>query len=316
MGKFKSKKRDIDQESSDLFLEELQASMADAKAQGETWEKPWFTVSVEAPTSGSTGKEYKGMNWWNLNLIANRYGWQGKWITGKNAMDRGWILKGKKSEAFVFQPNLIPQKEDSEGIVTRKAFTIFKPIAVFNESQFDEFEAPEQPDRVDLVKIYETAEDFVKNTGAIINKSQGSRAFYNVTGHEITIPQTDIFKDTSTSTATENYYGTLFHELTHWTLKDLKRDEFVAKMYPNGVKKFGSKRYAFEELVAEIGAAMLCQKLNISQSIRSDHAKYLNSWVEVVKEDKTVLRKACTLAQKAVEHLVSFQEQEELAEAA
>ena len=77
MGKFKSKKRDIDQESSDLFLEELQASMADAKAQGETWEKPWFTVSVEAPTSGSTGKEYKGMNWWNLNLIANRYGWQG-----------------------------------------------------------------------------------------------------------------------------------------------------------------------------------------------------------------------------------------------
>ena len=120
MGKFKSKKRDIDQESSDLFLEELQASMADAKAQGETWEKPWFTVSVEAPTSGSTGKEYKGMNWWNLNLIANRYGWQGKWITGKNAMDRGWILRGKKSEAFVFQPNLIPQKEDSEGIVTRK----------------------------------------------------------------------------------------------------------------------------------------------------------------------------------------------------
>jgi antirestriction protein ArdC len=41
---------------------------------------------------------------------------------------------------------------------------------------------------------------------------------------------------------------------------------------------FGSKKYAFEELIAEISAAYLCASLNITPTVR--HADYIGSWLE------------------------------------
>jgi hypothetical protein len=66
-------------------------------------------------------------------------------------------------------------------------------------------------------------------------------------------------------------------------------------------KRFADSQYAFEELVAEMGAAFLCQDYRIQGELR--HAGYLQSWLKVLKEDSKAIFKASALAQKAVDHI-------------
>ena len=79
---------------------------------------------------------------------------------------------------------------------------------------------------------------------------------------------------------------------------------------------FGSEKYAREELIAEIGSAFLSQILGIEKVIRDDHAKYLNGWIKVIKEDQNALKTAFSKAQKSVNFLRSLQAEEEKKNAA
>jgi antirestriction protein ArdC len=67
---------------------------------------------------------------------------------------------------------------------------------------------------------------------------------------------------------------------------------------------FGSKKYAFEELVAEISAAYCCASLGIVPTVR--HADYLGSWLEVCQEDNRAIVRAASQASKAADWLLSF----------
>lgn len=105
------------------------------------------------------------------------------------------------------------------------------------------------------------------------------------------------------------YYSTLLHELTHWTGHPSREDRDLSG-------GFGSEKYAREELIAEIGSAFLSQILNIEKVIRDDHAKYLNNWIKVIKEDQNALKTAFSKAQKSVNFLRSLQAKEEKKNAA
>jgi antirestriction protein ArdC len=91
------------------------------------------------------------------------------------------------------------------------------------------------------------------------------------------------------------------HELTHWTNR--------ADRSPRQFRKNAPERtnYAREELVAELGAAFLCADLQLSLSPRLDHAAYLESWLEVLREDKRAIFQAASMAQKAVDFLHQLQ---------
>jgi len=69
--------------------------------------------------------------------------------------------------------------------------------------------------------------------------------------------------------------------------------------------------YSFEELVAEIGSAMLCSQMNIEFSIENS-ASYVSGWANFLKEDKkTAIVRASTKAQKAVEFILKAAQQEQ-----
>ena len=55
---------------------------------------------------------------------------------------------------------------------------------------------------------------------------------------------------------------------------------------------FDKEAYAFEELVAEIGAAMTCAFLQVTRELR--HASYLADWLKVLKNDKTAILTAAS----------------------
>jgi antirestriction protein ArdC len=67
---------------------------------------------------------------------------------------------------------------------------------------------------------------------------------------------------------------------------------------------FGSKKYAFEELVAEMNAAFCCASLGIVPTVR--HADYIGSWLEVLREDNRAIVRAASQASKAADFLLGF----------
>jgi antirestriction protein ArdC len=84
---------------------------------------------------------------------------------------------------------------------------------------------------------------------------------------------------------------------THWTRHPSRLDRDL------GRKRFADAGYAMEELVAEIGAAFLCANLGITPETRDDHAAYIASWLQVLKNDKRAIFIAASHAQKAADYL-------------
>jgi antirestriction protein ArdC len=72
----------------------------------------------------------------------------------------------------------------------------------------------------------------------------------------------------------------------------------------------GIANYAREELVAELGAAFLCADLQISLTPRADHAEYIASWLEVLRQDKRAIFQAAATAQRATDYLHLLQRSE------
>ena len=97
-------------------------------------------------------------------------------------------------------------------------------------------------------------------------------AFYSISKNQITLPEKSQFIDG------ESFYGTAFHEMTHST----GAEDVLNRLKPSG--GFGSAEYAREELVAELGSALIAQRYGISKHLKEDSAAYLKSWLSSLKE--------------------------------
>ncbi|WP_407398852.1 ArdC family protein [Anaerovibrio sp.] len=138
-------------------------------------------------------------------------------------------------------------------------------------------------------EIYEKAEQILAASEAIIIEEKIDRAFYRPSTDEIHVPVREHFE------RLEDYYGTLMHELTHWTgsSKRLKRDL-------SGT--FGSNNYAREELVAELSSVFLSISSNVPVNL-SQNAAYLQSWLKSLKEDPKFLFEVVKYAEEAHDFL-------------
>ena len=177
--------------------------------------------------------------------------------------------------------------------------TFMKGYTVFNVEQIDGLPAdlyhpPAPIEDGHTVALIEEAEDFIARTGAVIHHG-GNRAFYAPASDHIQMPPPQAFRDA------ESYTAIKAHELVHWTGHPVR----MARTFG---KRFGDRAYAFEELVAELGAAFLCADLAIAPEPREDHAAYLASWLRVLKEDKRAIFTAASHAQKAADFLHGLQE--------
>ena len=76
-----------------------------------------------------------------------------------------------------------------------------------------------------------------------------------------------------------------------------------SRLARNILNSFGSKDYAREELVAEMGSAFLCAALGIEPTVR--HADYLGSWLDVMREDNKAIFRAASQASKAADWLLA-----------
>jgi len=138
----------------------------------------------------------------------------------------------------------------------------------------------------------ENAERVISEVKPVIKESAVAGAAFWPTQNHITMPPFDTFE------TIEGYYATLLHELTHWTGHESRNNRDIKN-------KFGTPKYAFEELIAEIGSSLLLGILGISPQIREDHIGYLQGWLKAAKDDPTTIRRAMKGAQQAVDYLLN-----------
>lgn len=242
-----------------------------------------------------TGDEYRGINAFTLGLIGWAQGYQSAhWMTFKQALDLGGaVRKGEKSSPVVFYKQLEVERDGDDGADgERETIRMARLYRVFNVDQIDGL-----PDRFRLAPPTEAlpakernaaAEAVLRATGASIAEDGGNRAFYNIGADSIHLPAFDRFL------STDDYLATMAHELCHWTGAKHRLDR------PQ-LNRFGSPAYAEEELVAEIGAAFVCNALGIAGEHVESHAGYVENWLQALKNDKRHIFKAAAAAQAAAD---------------
>lgn len=264
---------------------------------------PWHRAggSIERPTNVESKNAYRGVN--TVALWASAYCQQfdhGLWGTYRQWQEKGaQVRKGEKSSIIIFYRDLGPHERDtqSSGDDDDRGYRLHVARAsrVFNVAQVDGFELPAIEPTIDRIDPCVAAEAFIASTGANITVA-GERAFYNRGTDSITMPDRHRFVGTKTSTATEGWYSTLLHELTHWSGAETR----CARTFG---ERFGDDAYAMEEMVAELGAAFLCGDLGITAEPRTDHADYIGHWLRILKGDRKAIFTAASAANKAAEYL-------------
>lgn len=284
----------------DLHQRVTNEIVAAIEAGTGTFIMPWHGIPHGIPRNVITGAPYNGVNTLVLWAAAkNRRYATPFWATYRQWQDMGaQVKKGEKAVVVVFYKQIPLEAEDVEtGDVVQDYRLIARAFFVFNGEQVDGWKAP-GPELVSCVDNHDRIEDFVLSTGADI-RSAGDAPCYDRLGDYILIPDRVRFLGSPTSSATEGYYSTVFHELVHWT-------GHHRRLARNLDGRFGSESYAMEELVAELGAAFLCAEFLVLNKPRKDHAAYIGDWLKVLKGDKRAIFAASTAAHQAVGFLRSY----------
>jgi len=260
---------------------------------GTNWCRPWKTHGkgqpMGLPYSMSTGDAYQGIN--SVLLWAADYD-DLRWGTYKAWQAKGaQVRKGEKGTQVIWW-NLLEKKDELTGKVEK--IPCLKVFSVFNAQQCDNVPQEEKPEPLPLPERNARVDAFIAGTGADVRKDAQGRAFFVPSQDFIGMPDLSLFDDA------EGYYSTLLHELTHWTghKSRLDRDQSDG---------FGGTDYAKEELIAELGSVFLCADLGVEDQPQANHAKYLNSWMQGLKDDKKLIISAASKAKKAVQFLHDLQ---------
>jgi antirestriction protein ArdC len=252
------------------------------------WRKPWVNgVAV----NWLTQKPYSGIN---SMLLA-----PGEYATFLQISDAGGrIKKGEKGQIVVkwieFKKDESNEEvEGEEGESKRKGcLKHYKVFNVLTQAEGIETKRTEQSFEHDPI---EEAEAIYKNFMNCPSYSFNSgRATYSPSRDHINVPPMKDFPNI------HEYYSTLFHEMVHST-------GHTSRLARPGVTRsavaFGDEVYSKEELVAEVGAAMLCSVAGIDNHTIENSASYLQSWLRALKEDKKLIVQASAQAQRAANYI-------------
>lgn len=287
----------------DLYRTVTDKIIAAIKAGAGEFVMPWHvSAATGRPLNALTGRGYRGVNVVALWAEAFVSGYGTGWWASYRQWERlgAQVRRGERGTVIVFynRLNTAPTDELDESDRFR---LVARASRVFNLDQVSGWQPPE-PTAVPVIESLAEVEAFIAATGAVVVHG-GSGACYRRTEDRIDMPARDRFRGSPTSSASEAYYGTLLHELTHWSGAAHR----LNRTFGN---RFGDNDYAVEELVAEIGAAFLCADLGIANEPRPDHAAYIASWLEVLNQDHRAVFTAAAKANEAAAYLQALGETE------
>jgi antirestriction protein ArdC len=264
------------------------------------WVQPWGTAAAKAPLAmprnAATGRHYSGINVLILWGSVIEHGFVGQsWLTFRQALALGGnVRKGEHGTTVVYADRFTPEDEkrraresgdEAQAIPFLKRFTVFN--AVQCEGLPDSAVVAAPPPAPHLIEPQ--VEALIRATG-IDFRIGGNRAFYAPALDYVQVPPPQAYFEQI------NWHRTALHELGHAT-------GHPSRLGRDLMGGFGTKKYAFEELVAEMNAAFCCASLGIVPTVR--HADYIGSWLEVLREDNRAIFRAASQASKAADWLLA-----------
>jgi len=262
---------------------------------GTDWTAPYSKKIADfgKPHNAIRGNAYRGMNQFFLSLAYNyerpMFATYKQWTSIGADMSE---TRGKGLPVYYFSKTN-KKGQDKDGKETTYTAGFYRVYHVFNiehVKNVDESKLASNKVELNDIEPDEQCDNIIEATEATITHETTVIPCYVPSIDEIRMPKKESFN------STQDYYATLFHELTHWTGHKSRLDRFT--------KYRTTESYAFEELVAEIGSAQLCASSRIAKKPRADHAKYLNNWMQAIKDDDNVMVKAFSKANKATEFIL------------
>lgn len=254
------------------------------------WRAPWHHngSAVFRPCNVQSGKAYRGVNVLALWAASEARGFSsGLWGTYRQWAERGaQVRKGEKSSLVVFWKTAEQKEDDQNGDdqqhsnVSRRFFA--RGYSVFNVAQVDGYQAEAQP-VLDEAERHAQADAFVAALGIAIEHG-GESAYYRPSTDTVHLPCFSSFRDAA------SYYGVAIHECGHATGAKHRLDRDLSG-------RFGSRSYAAEEMCVELAAGFVLADLGLAHHPRPDHAAYISSWLEVLKDDPRAIFTAASKAQ-------------------
>lgn len=264
------------------------------------WRSPILgRQSAGHPKNLESKKQYRGVNVFLLAFTAYVKGYGSSyWLTFNQAKQRGGsVKKGERSSLVVFWK----QYETTDKQTGEPArIPVLRYYNVFNAEQMDGIAIP------DAVKFeplefnpIEAAEAIASGyaDGPVVSHDGGQQAFYRPCSDSVHMP------DRTRFTSSEEYYSTLFHELSHSTGHSLRLDRKI----DTAPKPFGCADYGKEELIAEMSAAFLSSHAGIQPTVIENQTAYLAGWCKQLKEDKKLVISAAGQAQRAADWILGQQ---------
>ena len=270
------------------------------------WQKPWNIVATNGTNSAINYVTRKAYSPLNQMLL----GESGEYLTWKQIESlKGKVKKGANSHIVVFYTTTEYTREIKDTDETGKETTrteeykipVLKYYRVFHLSDTENIPSKITPDEIcepepeqaitaaeNIINDYVFRESF--NGFKFQNNKPSNEAYFSPAHDKVVVPMKKQFK------SLEAYYATTFHELTHSTLTANRCN----RVQEGAIARFGSKVYSREELVAEIGSAMLCTIAGIStKDVFDNSVAYIQGWIKSLKNDNKMIVWAASRAEKA-----------------
>ena len=271
------------------------------------WKKPWHLVggAEEFAISYGSRRPYSLLNQFIL-------GEPGEYLTWKQIEEAGGkVKKGEKARFVVFysmvdgkKTEVIKPEDGGEEEIREKKFRypLLRYYNVWHINQTEGIESKVKPGEPipcpDPINAADAAiTDYLMRETSLKfqNNKPSDRAYYSPSEDKVVVPMLEQYKVAS------EYYSTTFHEFIHSTMAESRCD----RKPEAGFSFFGSHDYSREELVAEMGAAMLCSNFGIDDSKTFDNSvAYLQNWIQVLANDPKMIVWAAGRAEKAARYFL------------
>lgn len=268
--------------------ESLIAMVREALAKGEPppWRTPWVG-GLGRHRSGRKGSQapYKRWNAWSTFVCASRHGYRSeRWFTEAEGHRQGWTLKPGAAPASIIVP--MPGRTTGDRGLWGDDWG---HAWVYNRDAFDGPEPEPPPKPWDGVRGVARVITLLQQAG--IDLGIDGSAYFHVVEDRIAAPAAHLFE------SPEAWAATLLHEVVHWSGHKSRLARIKHPWTPD--------EYAFEELVAEIGASMLAARLGLAATRVEDeqHRAYLAIWAKRIEKDASALVTAMELADRAAAFL-------------
>jgi antirestriction protein ArdC len=249
------------------------------------------TINASNHYNAKSHREYKSLHsWFFLSIIAQVYGYKSNlWATQQQWQKLGYELKQGAKLAPVFHYFKVENADEFDNDDNHRSTFGRKISIVYNADEVMGYAGKSFADTKvrDLAVLTRRIDELAINIE--YSKEEGCAAYYYDEDF-IKMPHKELFK---AKDSTKAYYATLLHEMVHWTGHETRCN-----------RTFGHSsddKYAFEELVAEIGSSFLCVRFGITKKVRASSIQYIADWLEQLddKEWMNHLERSATLANRA-----------------